>query len=515
MLETKEQQIHDSADHPIADGAEPTSLTPAQKASIRVLVVDDEESLCESCGNLLEHMGYDVTLETRGDEALEKIERRDFDIILVDLFMRQVSGMELLEAALEADPATLVLVITGKPSLDTSLVALQKGAWDYLPKPFSASHIEVLVGRAAHTVIVGRETDRLREKLEDEHGHSDKITLLGVSAPFRKVIDLARRVAKTDASVFLSGESGTGKELVAQFVHHHSRRGSRNMVAVNCAALPEALLESEMFGHVEGAFTGAIRDKPGLLEEASGGTLFLDELTEMPGPVQAKLLRVIQDGVVRRVGSTETDAVVNVRFIAATNRDPEKAIEEGDLREDLYYRLRVVPIRIPPLRERPEDIPVLARHFLSRAWEKHRKDEEDAPRLTDAAVRTLQTRSWPGNVRELENVIEHAVVLLEPGCDILPGDIPRFDQNGEDSNVVESGIRFLSSEVMDLKYHQARDRLLAQFERRYLEWVVQEADGNMSEAARIASVDRTTLYRLMDKHDLTRDNLESDEPDEE
>lgn len=506
MLETHEHRIADAAEAPVPATSETVTVSDEQKAGIRVLVVDDEVELCRSCGNLLELDGYEVTTRTRGDEAREAVRRGTFDIILVDLYMHQVPGMELLRAALDANPDALVVMMTGKPSVDTSLEALREGAWDYLPKPFSATHLQVLVGRAAHTVVVSRETRQLQEELEDQQGHSRGLTLLGDSEPFRGVVAMARRVAHTDASVFLRGESGTGKELLAQFIHQHSRRSSRRMVAVNCAALPEPLLESEMFGHVEGAFTGAVRDKPGLLEAANGGTLFLDELAEMPSPVQAKLLRVIQDGVIRRVGSTDTDAVVNVRFIAATNRDPDEAIEEGRLREDLYYRLRVVPIRLPPLRERPEDVPVLARHFLADAWDRHRESAE-SPALGEAALRSLQARPWRGNVRELENVIEHTAVLAEPGCEIRPDDVPRFDSDGSFS---ARDFRSLPASVVEMEYHDARDRVLAHFERRYLKWVVQEAEGNMSEAARIAAVDRTTLYRLMEKHDLTRDRLEVD-----
>src|SRR5690606_36592041 len=229
------------------------------------------------------------------------------------------------------------------PSVQAGIQALQLGAWDYLPQPFSAAHLQGLICRPAHAVMVARETRDQQDAQKHSVGHGDNIGVLGYSAASRQPIQLARKDGPTDASVFITGESGTGKELIAQFIHHHSRRSSRMLVAVNCAALPETLLESEMFGHVKGAFTGAVRDKPGLLEVANGGTLFLDELTEMSQAIQAKLLRVIQDGVVRRVGSTGTDAVVNVRFIAATNRDPQEATEAGILRRDLYYRLRVVP----------------------------------------------------------------------------------------------------------------------------------------------------------------------------
>jgi len=313
--------------------------------------------------------------------------------------------------------------MTGNPSVESSVEALRQGAFDYLPKPFSASHLQVLIGRAVHTLLVARETREQQDTLDRAQVQTDKLTLLGTAPAFRRAIELARKVAPTDASVFITGESGSGKEMIAQFIHHHSRRSSRPFVAVNCAALPEGLLESEMFGHRKGAFTGAVRDKPGLLEAAHGGTLFLDELVEMPKSIQAKLLRVIQDGVVRRVGSETTDAVVNVRFIAATNVDPEGAVKAGDMREDLYYRLRVVPINVPALRERPEDIPLLADYFLSTYWVRHRRKGAPFPRLTDAALRALCGYAWRGNVRELQNVIEHVAVVVEPGAEIRPEDL--------------------------------------------------------------------------------------------
>src|SRR5207302_1937437 len=309
-------------------------------ASVQILIVDDERTLRESCASMLKHEGYNVRVCSRGEEALETLKRVRFDIVLLDLYMAQVQGMELLRVALEVHSETLVIVMTGHPSVTSNLEALQAGAWDYLPKPFSATHMQILLGRAAHAVMVARETRELQAGNGGDGG-GEKVPLIGVSPAFRRAIDLARRVAPTDASVFITGESGVGKEQIAQFIHNHSRRSSRPLVAINCAALPEALLESEMFGHVKGAFTGAVRDKPGLLEMANGGTLFLDELIEMSKPIQAKLLRAIQDGVVRRVGSERTDAVVNVRFIACTNCSPEEALRSAQLREDLYYRLRV------------------------------------------------------------------------------------------------------------------------------------------------------------------------------
>jgi len=480
-------------------GRDPLSIPPEVKASIRILLVDDERTLRESCASVLQMDGFHVTLIGRGEEALEAVRHRKFDIILVDLYMSQSSGMDILRSALELNPDSIVVVMTGNPSVTSSIEALRAGAWDYLPKPFSATHLQVLIGRASHAVMVARETRELKEQLASKGGHSDKVSLIGISPLFRQAVDLARKVAATDASVFISGESGTGKEVIAQFIHQHSRRSSRILVPINCAALPEPLLESEMFGHRKGAFTGADRDKPGLLETASGGTLFLDEVTEMSLALQAKLLRVIQDGVVRRVGSETQDSLVDVRYIAATNRDPQEAVNQGVLRGDLFYRLRVVPIKLPPLRKRLEDIPLLANHFLTYFWNRHRQMGDRVPKLSEASIGFLRARPWRGNVRELQNVIEHVAVLAEPEQLIQPNDIPIYDDSpdlgGQGSPI---------GPMLDEAYHAAKERVVAQFEREYLSRLVSRAGGNMSKAARLASIDRTTLYRLMDKHNFHR-----------
>ena len=480
-------------------------VEPATKPSIRILIADDERTLRESCASVLGVEGYNITVTGRGEEALDMLRRRPFDIVLLDLYMTPVGGTELLATALAANPETIAIVITGKPSVEASLEVLRAGAWDFLPKPFTGSQLQVLVGRAAHAVAVARESRALREQ-GGAAEPGDRIAVLGNAPKYRETIALARRVAATDASVFITGESGSGKELIAQFIHHRSRRASRPVVAVNCAALPETLLESEMFGHCKGAFTGAVRDKPGLLETANGGTMFLDELIEMSKPIQAKLLRVIQDGVVRRVGSETTDAVVNVRFIAATNRDPEEAVATGALREDLYYRLRVVPIHVPALRERVDDIQLLAEHFLATYWNRHRAGEAP-PQLSKAAIWALRAHSWPGNVRELQNVIEHAVVLLQPGAEVRPEDVPFISDHGADP---ELGALDDAADTGE-SYYEARDRLLARFDRRFLTRVVIRAGGNLSKAARLAKVDRTTFYRLMSRHGLQRNLLPGSE----
>src|SRR5437667_9015358 len=381
------------------------AIEAGARANIRVLIVDDEHSLRESCASVLGAEGYAVTACGRGREALDLLARQAFDIVLVDLLMSQVPGMELLQAALDTNRDAVVIIMTGDPTLASSITALQAGAWDYLPKPFSGTQLQLLVGRASHSILIARDKGDVQTAQRGRHGVSDKVTVLGASPAFRQVMQLAHRVAATDASVFITGESGSGKELITQFIHYNSRRSARSLVAINCAALPEALLESEMFGHCKGEFTGAVLDKPGLLETANGGTLFLDELIDMSKATQAKLLRVIQDGVVRRVGNEPTDAVVAVRFIAATNTNPEQAVQSALLREDLYYRLRVVPIHVPSLRERPEDIPLLAERFLAHYWTRHRDPTTPVPKLSKGALWALGAHAWPGNVRELQNVI--------------------------------------------------------------------------------------------------------------
>jgi DNA-binding NtrC family response regulator len=480
----------------VADVA--SASLPVSKSSITVLVVDDDRSLREGCASYFQVEGHDVTAVGSGAAALDLVGRRRFDLVILDLYMTEVPGMEILRAILTANKGTLVVVMTGNPSVESNLEALRIGAWDYMLKPFTPTHLDVLVGKAVHNIAQAREARGQAASQLSRNGNSNLVVCLGNAPSFRKVIALARRVAPTDASVMLCGESGTGKEVVAQLIHRHSRRVEKQLVPINCAALPENLLESEMFGHRNGAFTGADRDKPGLLEVANEGTLFLDEITEMSQRLQAKLLRVLQDGVVRRVGG-ETQQTVNVRFISATNRDPQDAVTGGVLREDLFYRLRVVLIKLPPLRERVQDIPLLADHFLSFYWERHRA-REAIPKFTEASLDLLSSKQWRGNVRELQNVIEHLAVLADPGQLIHPADIPFYETtatNGEGNTIPAS--------LFDEGYHSAREKLVSNFERAYLTRIVDRAGGNMSKAARMASIDRTTLYRLIERYSLSRE----------
>jgi DNA-binding NtrC family response regulator len=480
------------------------SIPASVRATIRVLIIDDDRTLREGCASVLQVEGYSVTVCGRGDEAVDLLRRSHFDVVLVDLYMTPVPGMEILKTALTIRPGTIVIMMTGNPSVNSSVEALRLGAWDYLPKPFSGMHLQVMFGRAAYAVLERREREHSVATLVEHVGSNDRITLLGKSQAFRRIVELARKVASTNASVMLVGESGTGKELIAQFIHRNSRRVKQSLVPLNCAALPEHLLESELFGHRKGAFTGADREKVGLLEVANGGTFFFDEITEMSLPLQAKLLRVVQDGVVRRVGSEQQDARVDVRFISATNRDPREAIKTKHLREDLYYRLNVFPIHLPPLRERVDDIPVLAQHFLEVFWHRHHTSREAVPHYSDAALDFLRSRPWRGNVRELQNVIEHMAVVATAGAPIQPDDIPVNADIARGSETVSAPAAMLND-----AYHVAKERVLANFEKEYVTRLVARASGNMSRAARLASVDRTTLYRLLERHGFRRDEADS------
>jgi DNA-binding NtrC family response regulator len=476
--------------------SESTSYSPVTE-KLRALIVDDDRTLREGCACVLRSEGFLVEVTARGDEAIELVRRQRFDIMFVDVYMTPVSGIDVLKMVMATAPNTLVVLMTGNPSVDSSIEAMEIGAWEYLSKPYSGTQLQLLLGRAAHTVSARRQSEAPTLDTQDATMGG---LLVGTSPAFKRATDLAKKAAPTNAAVMIVGETGTGKEILAQFIHQHSRRSRRRLVPINCAAIPEQLLESEMFGHRKGAFTGADREKMGLLELADGGTLFLDELSEMSMPLQAKMLRVLQDGIVRRVGSEHEDAVVDVRFVSATNRDPREAIRSRQLREDLYYRLNVVQVVIPPLRERAEDIPLLANHFLRVFWTRHRSPKDAIPEFSEDTLDFLVSRPWRGNVRELQNFVEHVTILALPGSKIQIHHLP-LDQEVD----LNSGTNGLPSLSTSDAYHVAKDHVLANFEKTYVTRLVARASGNMSKAARLASVDRTTLYRLLERHGFRRD----------
>jgi len=374
----------------------------------KILVVDDEQSLREVLSIMLKRAGYAVTSATDGEEAIELLQKEIFDLVITDLRMPKVDGMEVLKAVKSASPETVVLIITAFASADSAVEAMKQGAYDYLTKPFQVDEVQLIIRNALEKRRLTTENMLLKREMASQSSFAQ---LVGQSEAMQKVFEVVRKVADSKSNVLICGESGTGKELVARAIHYNSVRSTSPFVAVNCSAVPETLLESELFGHMKGSFTGAIANKAGLFEIADGGTIFLDEIGDTTPTIQVKLLRVIQEREFRRVGGSQ-DVKVDVRVVAATNKDLEKAVADGSFREDLYYRLDVIPIRLPPLRMRAGDIPLLVNHFLERFAKESGKPK---PVFSPDAMHVLLAHEWRGNVRELENLIERVVAFSMDG----------------------------------------------------------------------------------------------------
>ena len=370
----------------------------------KILVVDDEQSLRDVLSIMLKRAGYAVTSVADGEEAIEYVNKEIFDLVITDLRMPKVDGMEVLKAVKSASPETVVLIITAFATADSAVEAMKQGAYDYLTKPFQVDEVQLIVRNALEKRRLTTENILLKREMASQSSFAQ---LVGQSEAMQKVFEVVRKVADSKSNVLICGESGTGKELVARAIHYNSARSSMPFVAVNCSAVPETLLESELFGHMKGSFTGAISNKAGLFEVANGGTIFLDEIGDTTPSIQVKLLRVIQEREFRRVGGNQ-DIKVDVRIIAATNKELEKSVADGSFREDLYYRLDVIPIRLPPLRLRTGDIPLLVNHFLERFA---RESGKLMPQLNSEAMHVLMDHEWRGNVRELENLIERVVAF--------------------------------------------------------------------------------------------------------
>ncbi len=374
----------------------------------KILVVDDEPSLREVLSIMLKRAGYSVTSVTDGEEAVEIVQKEIFDLVITDLRMPKIDGMEVLKAVKSASPETVVLIITAFATADSAVEAMKHGAYDYLTKPFQVDEVQLIIRNALEKRRLTTENMLLKREMASQSSFAQ---LVGQSEAMQKVFDVVRKVADSKSNVLICGESGTGKELVARAIHYNSARSRLPFVAVNCSAVPETLLESELFGHMKGSFTGAISNKAGLFEIANGGTIFLDEIGDTTPTIQVKLLRVIQEREFRRVGGNQ-DIKVDVRIVAATNKDLEKAVADGSFREDLYYRLDVIPIRLPPLRMRTGDIPLLVNHFLERFSKESGKPK---PVFGAEAMHVLLEHEWRGNVRELENLIERVVAFSTEG----------------------------------------------------------------------------------------------------
>jgi DNA-binding NtrC family response regulator len=511
-----------------------TNMSELVSSKGRLLVVDDEVELMRAlCDSLGEH-GFAVDGLHTPQRALEILRDGEFDILLTDLMMPKLDGIQLLKQALAIDPHLVGIIMTGQGTIPTAVEAMKSGAFDYILKPFRLQHILPVLERAMEVRRLRLENQRLRRYLKSLTFESERYRLVGSSEAMQRVLQLIERVAPTDATVLIRGPSGTGKELVARAIHANSRRRDHPFIAVNCATLQESLLESELFGHEKGAFTGADRSKPGLFEVAEGGTLFVDEVAEMSPALQAKLLRVLENGHYRRVGSTQ-DRYANVRILAATNKPLEEEVRNGRFRDDLYYRLNVITLTLPPLRERRQDIPELVAHFLT-----SRAIGRTPLTISAEALDILCRYDWPGNVRELANVLERAQILAE-GNVITPADLPE--------NLVTAA-RLSSPPAMILPPASSpplispaggvtptaagplpprvtpiasegptphplvgptppaapipalSEYTLAAVERRHIIDILQRCNGNKVHAARMLGVSRRTLYRLLDKHRL-------------
>jgi DNA-binding NtrC family response regulator len=452
-----------------------TRASGSRPEPIRILIVDDEEVVRDSLASWFREEGYEVDVAGSGKEALRMISEAEWDVYLLDIKMPGMDGLELQRRIREHVPGATIIIMTAYASVESAVEALKQGAHDYITKPFDPEDLARVVRNAAERKRLIRENEALRQSLEDM---SKVVEVVGESQAMKHVMEQVARVAPTDATVLLLGESGTGKEVVARAIHAASPRRFMPIVVVNCGALPEGVLESELFGHERGAFTGAQYRRKGRIELADGGTLFLDEIGDIPPKTQLDLLRVLEEKKITRIGSNRP-IPVDFRTIAATNRDLEAEVAAGRFREDLYYRLNVFSIRIPPLRERMEDVPVLVEHFVRKFCRSMNKPEK---KVSPKAMELLMNYDWPGNVRELQNAVERAVVLSQ-GDELMPEDFPVLERS---------------------RGRNAATQSLASVEEEHIRKVLQETGFNITRSAKILGIDRVTLYNKMKKYGIQR-----------
>ncbi|HAK89919.1 MAG: hypothetical protein A2X55_00475 [Nitrospirae bacterium GWB2_47_37] len=441
----------------------------------RIMVIDDDPNTCSLLNRILAKNGHDVTTETIPSNAVKSFRGDSFDLVITDFYMPKMNGLELLEQVKNINPDVDVMIMTAFATVDNAVDAMRKGAYDYIVKPFQNDDLLLSIKRILEKRRLSEENKQLRAELSKKYSFHN---IIGKSQSMQKIFATVRKVADSDATALLIGESGTGKELVAKAIHYSGKRKDKNFVALNCSALPDTLLESELFGHTKGAFTGATESKQGLFEYANGGTLFLDEIADTSPSVQAKLLRVIEDKRIRKLGDNK-ETEIDVRIITATSRNLKDMIDENTFREDLFYRINVFPISIPPLRDRKEDIPLLTEHFL-----KGRK------KLHPDALDTLTNYNWPGNVRELENVIERTVVFAGDET-ITQDDLPAEIKNTICNNIDCS-----------LSYQEAKEKVIKEFSQNFISCTLRQTGGNVTKAAEKLEIDRANLQRLMRKYGI-------------
>ena len=454
----------------------------------RILVVDDEESIREFLEIMLKKEGYEVTLAEDGQKAKDLLSKKTFDMIISDLQMPHVTGIELLKHVKDSYPDTVFMLITAFGTTETAVEAMKMGAYDYLTKPFKIDEVRMNIQNALRSRNLEVENRSLKKELVKEYSFQN---MVGNSPAMHSIFDMVKRVSQTPTNVLITGESGTGKEVVAKAIHYNGPLKDKPFVTVNCGAIPENLMESEMFGHKKGSFTGAVADKAGLFEVADGGTLFLDEVGELPLTIQVKLLRAIQERVIRRVGSTD-DMKVDVRIIAATNRNLEEMVAKGGFRQDLFYRLNVINIKTPSLRERREDIPLLANHFLKKYNDRLTKN---IGAISTEAMEILKKYDYPGNVRELENLIERTVAL-EGGATILPESLPPMVNTSSGRKMASSNEIEIGDDGVDL------DKVMGQIEKELLVKAIHAAGGVKKRAAKLLHISFRSMRYRIEKYNL-------------
>ena len=455
--------------------------------SARILVTDDDHVSCQFFAEALQDEGHVADQAHAGEEALSRLQDQAYDLLITDVRMPGMDGLEVTRRVRAILPQLPIVVMTAFGSMETAIEAIREGAFDYVSKPMNLEAFKQTVARA----LAQRQLQDTEEKHPQQEEEPEPLgSIIGRSQAMVEVYKTVALAAATKSTVLILGESGTGKELIARAIHEHSPRANRPFVAVDCGALTETLLESELFGHVRGAFTGAITDKKGVFEEASGGTCFLDEIGDISPNMQAKLLRVLQENEVRRVGGQRW-VQIDVRAVAATNKDVVALVQQGVFREDLYYRLNVVSLALPPLRARREDIPDLASTFLKRG---SRENNKPLATISDDALKLLQAYSWPGNIRELENTIERAVALSQQAV-LVPDDLPESIRNGQSNG---RGLEEEQSGTMLF----ADSPTLEEVKKRYIVQVLQDTAGNVSRASEILDVDRRSLYRMMERYEI-------------
>jgi len=459
----------------------------------KILIIDDEAEILENCRRILNRSGYDCVLLQESEDFAQVLKTELPDLILTDLRMPKKDGMTVLKEAKAVNPDIVVLLFTAYGTIKSAVEACKSGAFDYILKPFSAEQLRIAVNRGFKQKRLADENKYLRSQLKEAYGFN---RIIGKSTSLQKVLELVKKVSKTEANVLIQGDSGTGKELIARNLHIHSERSHRPFVPVDCASLPENLLESELFGHEKGAFTDAHATRPGIFEYADGGTLFLDEIGELSITLQSKLLRTLQEHQVRRVGGRKL-IDVDVRIITATNKNLPKAVAEGNFREDLFYRINVITIPLPPLSERGEDIPLLANHFLKH-FSKGNINEVNA--ISRKAMELLERYHWPGNIRELQNVMERAVSLTASKT-IVPDDLPEQIRLAGIQDACVSPVLSATGS----NYKEAKKDWLDLFEKQYLSDLLKRHNGNISKAALEAQINRKTIHRLLKRHRIAGD----------